>query len=982
MRLSSFHIDGFGALADFGREEMAPGLVVVLGPNEAGKTTLFDFFSGVLFGFPTRRDNPRYHAPARGGRHGGRVGFVDEAGGTWTVERHAGVQRGIEVRMPDGSAGDETSLARALAGASSSLFRAVFAVGLDDLGQMEHLESDEVRELLFAASIFGQRRSAAKAMKHLAEARDALARPRRDDATANRVAGDLEIGRAELAEARQEATRYEALRQQAEEAEAQMTAMRSRLKALRNRERELQLLEACWHHYCDARLAGKALSLAPAVPGMADLFAHSEELRLLAAEVSGHLERAAKLEELSGQRAALHASVGRRLSGLGSMWTMQWAVDAPEPALLADDVRAARDRMSAAQTDVVSAAAVLAQSEALRASCPEVGDPVRDVGVAGVTRHDGGAGVGRIPERSELELWTEAVAELRERASEAERLELEVLAGEREDAVPPPVPDGVGTSARPAALVGCFLGLAVSAFGVVLAFRSQTTLGVATILLGVALVVAAGLASRTERRSRHEAPAPESGGSSADLVPSGEVAADRAGLLARTRARIDELAELLGLEVPPLRVDIERCAWAVQRHSEERRRLDDRVAARAEADARVAMAAEADRAARKVLRLEQEAHEAWCEVYGFAATTPEETMAAVASFDELRSQLAGLARIDKAIARLEPSVTSFTSRYGTLVSALGADEADGPGGTLAGLVHLLDEATALDARRAAIAHELSTAETALEHALGGGAAADRIRAELATGHVLEWATERADLEASIEDLRQEEEDAVRRHQSLAEAMQRTATSDRIAELERRQDAREVELEASLRQYLVLGTARALLQRTLSRHERERQPAVVASAATHFERVTGGRYVSLLADGASEGKQTFRVISRTGEAIDAANLSRGSIEQLYLCVRLGLADSFAQRSVSLPIVLDDVLVNFDPDRASAVATELAESARSHQIVFLTCHPHLAELMLRAGADGPAKPQLIELGRVSPDNEQAALPLLTALPPLSA
>jgi uncharacterized protein YhaN len=120
---------------------------------------------------------------------------------------------------------------------------------------------------------------------------------------------------------------------------------------------------------------------------------------------------------------------------------------------------------------------------------------------------------------------------------------------------------------------------------------------------------------------------------------------------------------------------------------------------------------------------------------------------------------------------------------------------------------------------------------------------------------------------------------------------------------------------------------------------------------------------LVADAGLDGKQTIRVVSAKGESIDATSLSRGTVEQLYLCLRLGLADSFAERSVSLPVVLDDVLVNFDPDRARAVATELAASARSHQIIFMTCHPHLAELALRASSEGPTPSQIIELDRVA-------------------
>ncbi|MGA8679077.1 MAG: hypothetical protein WB592_01260, partial [Acidimicrobiales bacterium] len=149
------------------------------------------------------------------------------------------------------------------------------------------------------------------------------------------------------------------------------------------------------------------------------------------------------------------------------------------------------------------------------------------------------------------------------------------------------------------------------------------------------------------------------------------------------------------------------------------------------------------------------------------------------------------------------------------------------------------------------------------------------------------------------------------------------------------------------------------------------------------RVTGGRYVGLLADAGIDGRQTIRVLSTTGEAIDATSLSRGTIEQLYLCLRLGLADSFAERSVSLPIVLDDVLVNFDPERATTVAAELAETARSHQVVFLTCHPHLAETVLRAAGQSQVESQLIQLGRLGEPAgkvEQLALAALAALPDL--
>ncbi|MGO9912304.1 MAG: ATP-binding protein, partial [Acidimicrobiales bacterium] len=139
-------------------------------------------------------------------------------------------------------------------------------------------------------------------------------------------------------------------------------------------------------------------------------------------------------------------------------------------------------------------------------------------------------------------------------------------------------------------------------------------------------------------------------------------------------------------------------------------------------------------------------------------------------------------------------------------------------------------------------------------------------------------------------------------------------------------------------------ARLLVHRTLRRYETERQPAVLGAAAEHFARVTDGRYQRLVVDSAPDGSNpTVQVVTENGSQMDATALSRGTIERLYLCLRLGLAESFADRYLPLPIVLDDVLVNFDPERARSVVDELILTADRHQVLFLTCHPHLAELI---------------------------------------
>ena len=61
VRITGWSIDGFGVFHDEERRDLGQGLTVLLGPNEAGKSTLLAFVRGVLFGFP---DGRAAHGPA------------------------------------------------------------------------------------------------------------------------------------------------------------------------------------------------------------------------------------------------------------------------------------------------------------------------------------------------------------------------------------------------------------------------------------------------------------------------------------------------------------------------------------------------------------------------------------------------------------------------------------------------------------------------------------------------------------------------------------------------------------------------------------------------------------------------------------------------------------------------------------------------------------------------------------------------------
>jgi uncharacterized protein YhaN len=75
----------------------------------------------------------------------------------------------------------------------------------------------------------------------------------------------------------------------------------------------------------------------------------------------------------------------------------------------------------------------------------------------------------------------------------------------------------------------------------------------------------------------------------------------------------------------------------------------------------------------------------------------------------------------------------------------------------------------------------------------------------------------------------------------------------------------------------------------------------------------------------------------GERTDPlARLSSGTREQIATLVRLAYADMMAARGHPLPLVLDDALAFSDDTRLAAMFAILADAARRHQVIVLSCH----------------------------------------------
>ena len=128
-------------------------------------------------------------------------------------------------------------------------------------------------------------------------------------------------------------------------------------------------------------------------------------------------------------------------------------------------------------------------------------------------------------------------------------------------------------------------------------------------------------------------------------------------------------------------------------------------------------------------------------------------------------------------------------------------------------------------------------------------------------------------------------------------------------------------------------------------EKNHQPPILSRANEYLQRLSGGRYHNIWTP---LGQRSLCVDDIDGNTLMVGNLSSGTREQLFLAIRLALIEHFSNAGVELPVVLDDVLVNFDHERTVAAIEELLrQTRRNQQILFFTCHQHLAEMFRQRG-----------------------------------
>ncbi|MBJ7410676.1 MAG: AAA family ATPase [Phenylobacterium sp.] len=169
-----------------------------------------------------------------------------------------------------------------------------------------------------------------------------------------------------------------------------------------------------------------------------------------------------------------------------------------------------------------------------------------------------------------------------------------------------------------------------------------------------------------------------------------------------------------------------------------------------------------------------------------------------------------------------------------------------------------------------------------------------------------------------------------------------------------------EMEVQAEAYVRKRSEAALLRWTVERYRREKQAPLLKRASAIFSELTLGRYAALGVD-VDAGRPRLSGIRDDGATVvPVSGMSEGTIDQLFLSLRLAAVEESVASGVKLPFLADDLFINYDDARSAAGFRVLAKLAEETQVLFFTHHEHLADLA--RDTLGPANVSACRLGEL--------------------
>ncbi|PIQ98039.1 MAG: hypothetical protein COV67_01060 [Nitrospinae bacterium CG11_big_fil_rev_8_21_14_0_20_56_8] len=891
MQIREIHIDAFGIFADKHLVGLKPGLNVLYGPNEAGKTSILEFIRRMLFGFPARGKKTNLYTPAIGSGCGGRLKCQLKSGDDILISRTEG--RGVTIATPLSQVDGQTELNAFLGNASLEIYQNIYAFSLDELQEFRSLQGEEIKNRIYGAGLGLGRISPGEVDKWLNEYCDELFRPRGSNQKMALAFQEIRQLEGEIREKQSTLGRYDELRRALGRKEADRAVVNNELEQMESRRRAIELRKDLFPEAVALLNAEEELRALPDDPdfpeqGRERFFAFKSALDNLDRRIE---EENHVLDKLRSDRDGLVLNTA--------------LLDHERDVVY---LRGSLEKIRSAIHDQVAVEQEKEDlTEKLKLEIQSI-DPAWDE--AKVLSFELSEA-----ERSQIQAFYDAFEQLRQRVNRSkDKLDMHRERKAEEESQGVNIPSWLNYFAR--SLGG--LGLLASLAGGFM--QNYLALGAGLVLMGSGLA----LFIKT-RKSREEF-------SKEDRVEATLLKAWEDDRKSRDR-KFEEWHEWLrkkGLDVglAPLSTrEIGNKVRGIRLMISQRERLDARIGQMRETLRETAHLFETIRPA-LTLFVPQGDLPAHIENIGrmFDEARKEQ---------ERRSHLDALVREqERKLERLAVQRKEKVRVLSEFIRSAGTENED----------EFLQKHAALE-RRSELKKIVEEKRAFIQSRVGLGEAYSQF---LQT--VREITPE--DIDRQLQLVVHEMEERQRNRDKLlqwigetSKEIQQLESGDELLALQEGLEQKRQVLRETSRRWAAGKIALVLLEKAKRKYEQTRQPEVIKSARQMFSDITQGRYQHIIKP---IEQNDLLIEDAAGRRKTVVEMSRGTREQLYLAMRFGLIEEYENRSEPLPVVMDDVFVNFDDERANRVIGHLKRFAETRQVLVMTCHLRARDSYLALGA----------------------------------
>jgi uncharacterized protein YhaN len=202
----------------------------------------------------------------------------------------------------------------------------------------------------------------------------------------------------------------------------------------------------------------------------------------------------------------------------------------------------------------------------------------------------------------------------------------------------------------------------------------------------------------------------------------------------------------------------------------------------------------------------------------------------------------------------------------------------------------------------------------------------------------------------------------------ASLQQQLSAAGDLVELEEEVAELKARLERMERAEQAVNLAISELQMAEGEIQNNLAPLLAEGLSRRLPRLTHSRYSQAWVDPSDLSMHV--AAPKSNRQVPVENLSQGTQEQIYVCLRMVLAQALSPKGEQLPLIFDDPSVNSDDHRCMALLDTLLELSETSQVVIFSHERRVAEWAGRRGVP------VLSLAQVPASVEEEVRPVIVS------